>query len=233
MTEEKLKEATKNSNSIAETLKAMQMSVTTGNYKTFHRLIKKYNIDTSHFLGQGHLKNKQHITVKNRTLESILIQNSDYSSIAALKTKLIKGKLLEYKCSNCNLVDWNEKPISLQLDHINGISNDHRMKNLRLLCPNCHSQTDTFAGRNARKPEVIIGKPNHDYCVCGSEKRKESNICRKCLAHTKEKIKWPSNAQLQTMVNNSGYSTTARTLGVSPTSVRDRLARALYKVFSD
>lgn len=226
MTEEKLKKAVRNSNSIAESLRTMQMSVTTGNYKTFHKLIKKFNIDTIHFLGQSHLKNKPRTTNKNRDLELVLIQNSDYSSIATLKNRLIKAKILEYKCSDCNLVDWNSKPISLQLDHINGISNDHRIENLRLLCPNCHSQTNTFAGRNARKPEIIIGKPKYDYCKCGNEKRKESNMCRKCLAKTKEKIIWPSNIELQIMVDDNGYSASARILKVSPTSVRDRLARS-------
>jgi hypothetical protein len=52
--------------------------------------------------------------------------------------------LLEYKCDECLLNEWNGKPIILDLDHINGINNDHRKSNLRYLCPNCHSQTNTF-----------------------------------------------------------------------------------------
>ncbi|MGB2240169.1 MAG: HNH endonuclease [Pseudomonadales bacterium] len=54
-----------------------------------------------------------------------------------------------YNCSSCGIGDeWNGKPITLQLDHINGVNNDHRLDNLRMLCPNCHSQTDTWCGRN-------------------------------------------------------------------------------------
>lgn len=83
------------------------------------------------------------------SLEEILIENSPYANRSALKQRLIKEGLLEYKCAICNNDgNWNGKPLSLQLDHINGINNDNRLENLRLLCPNCHSQTSTFSGKN-------------------------------------------------------------------------------------
>jgi len=66
----------------------------------------------------------------------------------ALKARLIKEDYIKYECVWCGIADaWYDKPIVLHLDHINGISNDHRLENLRLLCPNCHSQTDTWCGR--------------------------------------------------------------------------------------
>ena len=68
---------------------------------------------------------------------------------------LLKHKLKEYKCESCQITDqWNGKPINLQMDHINGNRKDHRLDNLRWLCPNCHSQTDTFCARNGNKPKV-------------------------------------------------------------------------------
>lgn len=225
MTEEKLKEAIKNSISIAGTLKYMNMSVTTGNYKSFHRSIKMYNIDTTHFLGQSHLGGKEHITSKNIPLVNILVENSDYQSISTLKIRLVRDNIFNYECSNCGLINWDDKPISLQLDHINGIYNDHRIENLRFLCPNCHSQTETFAGRNAKKIEIVPGKPDHDFCACSNLKLKTSKVCKLCAARNREKIKWPSKSELQTMVDNNGYSKTGRALNVSPTSVKDRLAR--------
>ena len=65
-----------------------------------------------------------------------------------LKDRLIKENVLPYKCDKCGLTEWQEKKIVLQLDHINGNSKDHCLDNLRLLCPNCHSQTSTWCGRN-------------------------------------------------------------------------------------
>ena len=82
-------------------------------------------------------------------LEEILVENSTYKAISRLKARLVKEGLLEYKCECCgNTGFWNNKPLSLQLDHKNGKNNDHRLENLRFLCPNCHSQTETFAGKN-------------------------------------------------------------------------------------
>ena len=83
--------------------------------------------------------------------KKILVENYTYTTIFRLKKQLVKEKLLEYKCSICSLKEWLNQPISLQLDHINGIRNDHRLENLRFLCPNCHSQSETYAGRNKRK----------------------------------------------------------------------------------
>lgn len=65
-----------------------------------------------------------------------------------LKKRLIKEKVLEYKCASCGIFEWNKKEISLQLDHIDGDSHNHKLENLRLMCPNCHSQTDTWCGKN-------------------------------------------------------------------------------------
>lgn len=76
-----------------------------------------------------------------------------------LKVRLLKEKILENKCDECGIGSYyNEKPIIHHLDHINGISTDHRLSNLRLLCPNCHSQTETYAGRNKLKPRAVSVK---------------------------------------------------------------------------
>ena len=53
-----------------------------------------------------------------------------------------------YECSQCGISEWNNKPLTLELEHKNGNNRDNRVENLCLICPNCHSQTDTFRGRN-------------------------------------------------------------------------------------
>ena len=68
-----------------------------------------------------------------------------------LSRRLKKERILEDKCDICDITEWNGNPIVLQLDHKNGKRTDHRLENLRLLCPNCHSQTENFCGRNKKK----------------------------------------------------------------------------------
>lgn len=71
-----------------------------------------------------------------------------------LRVRLIKEGILERRCSICSIVDWQGKYISMHLDHIDGNRTNHVLSNLRILCPNCHYQTDTF-GSKKRKASVL------------------------------------------------------------------------------
>ena len=67
-----------------------------------------------------------------------------------LKARLIRAGILENRCEQCGINEWRDAPLSCHLDHINGVKNDHRLENLRMLCPNCHSQTATYGGKNLK-----------------------------------------------------------------------------------
>ena len=88
---------------------------------------------------------------KRFTLQRILTQSI---SRASIKRRLMEAGILKNKCDECGIMDWHGKPLSIQLHHSNGIRNDHRFENLRMLCPNCHSQTSTFGTRNRKRLAV-------------------------------------------------------------------------------
>jgi Zn finger protein HypA/HybF involved in hydrogenase expression len=99
------------------------------------------------------------LKLQKYTNEQVFSENSLYPR-NKLKARIINQKLIEYKCTECdNIGIHNGKLLSLQLDHINGKSEDNRLENLRFLCPNCHSQTDTYAGKGSKGKRNYIKQP--------------------------------------------------------------------------
>ena len=107
-------------------------------FNTFKKYALKYECYFPNQAGKGIKKD-----IKKR-----ITKLEDYATRASVKRVIIEKKLLELKCEECGIKEWNRKKLSLHLDHINGENGDHRLENLRFLCPNCHSQTDTYAGKN-------------------------------------------------------------------------------------
>jgi hypothetical protein len=68
-----------------------------------------------------------------------------------LKARLVRAGLLSASCGECGITCWRNRVLPLELHHINGDGKDNRLENLTLLCPNCHSQTDSWGGRNCRR----------------------------------------------------------------------------------
>jgi 5-methylcytosine-specific restriction endonuclease McrA len=109
--------------------------------------IRRLELDTTHWLGRYRPKRTPS---KPRTpLKQILKRNSTYKNRQQLRRRVIDEKILEEVCVLCSTgPNWNGMHLTLQLDHINGISNDNRKENLRFLCPNCHTQTETWGVKN-------------------------------------------------------------------------------------
>lgn len=136
--------AVKQSICVTDVLNHLGLSVVGGNSATIKRAIVDNNIDTSHF---DVALARQRGRKVGYTLEEALIEDSP-ANRSSVKRLIQKHQLLKQCCSVCGIDSWLGNKIVLELDHINGISSDNRIENLRLLCPNCHSQTDTFRGRN-------------------------------------------------------------------------------------
>jgi hypothetical protein len=121
------------------------------NYTKLDKLITKYQVNTSHFLTSSEIAKKYVPTNNKYSLDDILIMNSSYNR-GGLKKKLYDSKIKERKCELCGQGEiWQGKKISLILDHINGINNDNRLINLRIVCPNCNATLDTHCGKHMRK----------------------------------------------------------------------------------
>lgn len=143
-----LKKAVTKNVSIAAALRDLGLTIRPGNYRTFHRHTQRLGLDTSHFLGKAACRGKAQVGKGTIPLKDILIRNSMYTNTPRLKIRLLREGLLQNNCALCGINSWLGTPLVLRLDHINGAHTDHRIRNLRLLCPNCDSQQSTFCGRN-------------------------------------------------------------------------------------
>ena len=120
--------------------------------KTMTEMIEKLQLDISHFKGQGWNKNNFDYSrfQKGRT-----IKRSD--AINALI--YLRG----HKCECCGNTEWLNKPITLEIHHIDGDNQNNEIDNLQLLCPNCHSQTDNWRGKNISKEKRINTISDEDF----------------------------------------------------------------------
>lgn len=194
-------------------------------YKRFYSYCAKYNINYNELL------TNESITKPNmyKKTEEILVENSTYFNTNNLKIKLLKEKLLEYKCVSCgNDGNWNGKKLSLHLDHINGNHTDNRLTNLRMLCPNCHAQTDTYCGKNVKQENKRIAKPVKELCsVCNvNEMWKTSTKCKECNSLEKRKvIDRPSKEDLLEQLKTSNYVQLGKKYNVSDNAIRKWLKK--------
>lgn len=157
-TEQELREAVANSLNGRETLRKLGLAGAGGGYKTLKRIIDVLDISTEHWTGQAYLRGKKHNYARKQPIKEILTKNSFYNG-NRLRKRLFSEGLLVAECCICKLTSWQGKPITLHLDHINGDNTDNRIENLRPLCPNCHSQTETYCGRNKGKSPAYAIPP--------------------------------------------------------------------------
>lgn len=167
--------------------------------------------DTSHF------SNNVNIV---RTEENVFVENSTASQ-KVLRDWFLKGKYSDYICSICGqLPFWNGKKLTLILDHINGINNDDRLKNLRWVCPNCNQQLETTGSKNPQRK--IFAKKY--YCIdCGKEISKNSIRCISCEAKhriVKTEDMLISRDELKSLIRTKTFVEIGKMYGVSDNAIR-------------
>jgi hypothetical protein len=209
------------SDSFVDLLRQIDLDPYNGNHKTLHQRIKEERFDTSLLEKMRGEKMKKHMRLMaekaSYSLDDILSENSSYSR-TSLKRRLVENGLLDYCCKHCkNPGLWNGKELSLHLDHINGVNNDNRLENLRFLCPNCHSQTDTYSGKRNKKD-------NH--CIdCGACVFKKSERCKECFykLRSKNTRKFHVSAEeLTELIEKLPMTKVGEMFGVSDNAIRKR-----------
>jgi hypothetical protein len=153
-TREILAEAVARSTNMCEVLRRLGLDAVGGHHTHISRRVRAFGIDTSHFSPLRRTPAMRD-NRRRRSADEILIKSSA-SDAPRVNSALLRRALLESgsqeECGGCGIqAVWRGAPLPLEVDHVNGDWRDNRRENLRFLCPNCHSTTDTYRGRAARR----------------------------------------------------------------------------------
>ncbi len=225
-TEAEARAAIAASRSFAEALRRLGLCTTGGAGKTLKKWSVIWGISTDHF--DPYAASRERLVNTLIPLDDILREGSTYHR-GKLKERLFDAGLKRRCCELCGQDEtWQGHPMSLILDHINGISSDNRLENLQIVCPNCAATLDTHCGRKLRlKPRRCLRcdevfKPryaSHRYCSAWCGQRHARPHLRGPRPDTR-KVERPSYVQLVEEVERMGYCTTARKYGVSDNAIR-------------
>jgi hypothetical protein len=219
-TKERLEQAVQQSSYFTEVFEKLGARKGGNTYQRVKSLIAKYQIDTSHFPKsntKGFLKSG--ISTK-KDWKEILVASKKSREKSRLLRRALQESGREYICECCKLKpEWNKKPLTLQVDHIDGDWTNCCKENLRFLCPNCHTQMPTYCNQGKRKTKRCAN--------CNAKITMKSKHCRRCAAifrpqtdNNKRKVERPPLDVLLKEVESLGYVATGKKYGVSDNAVR-------------
>ncbi|MGH2942125.1 MAG: HNH endonuclease, partial [Solirubrobacteraceae bacterium] len=224
-TEQQAREAIVASRSYAESLRRLGLCASGGNWLTLRRWAEQWAISTEHF--DPYAGNAAASRSRGRPLEEVLVADSTYAR-NALKKRLWSEGLKPRQCELCGQGElWHGRPLGLILDHVNGIRDDNRLENLRIVCPNCAATFYTHCGRkNRRELERTCARcsatfrpnrPQQRFCsaACGTRypRARKPNVKLR-------RVERPPRDRLLRELAETSFSAVGRAYGVSDNAVR-------------
>ena len=224
-TEDQLRAAIAAARSWAETLRLLRYRSAGGNWKTLQKYAALWDISTDHFDPYAaSVEGLRRSHKRSIPLAEVLVENSTYGR-AHVKRRLLDEGLKARRCESCGQGEhWYGRKLALILDHVNGVPNDHRLENLRILCPNCAATLDTHCGRKNRRPP-------RQCAFCGSDFRPRYRKQRYCSRDCGQRVAWtnrksqrkverPPYEQLLAEIKATSYRAVGRTYGVTDNTIR-------------
>jgi hypothetical protein len=225
-TEEEARQAIAESRSWSEALRRLGYRPAGGNPRTLRKYADRWGISTAHF--DPYASQRGHPSPNRIPIEKILVENSTYTR-SHLKQRLYGEGLKTPVCEFCGQDEiWREGIMAMILDHINGIHDDNRIENLRILCPNCAATLETHCGR-----KNLRSRPERECVRCGKTFRPRYRTHRYCSAACgtrwnragkpipgARRAKRPPRKQLLREIDQLGYLAVGRKYGVSDNAIR-------------
>lgn len=221
-TEAQARLAIEASYSWAESLRRLGLCPTGGAWRVLKKHAGLWGIPTEHFLPDGRPP------ARRRALEDLLVEHSPIRG-TKLKERLFRAGLKNRECEMCGQgEEWHGRHMSLILDHINGVRDDNRLENLRIVCANCNATLDTHCGRNAARPPL----DPRECRLCGTSfvpRYETQKYCsRACGSRhgvpgprpAQRRVERPPLPELLEMVRGAGYEEVGRRFGVSGNAIR-------------
>ena len=216
-TDDQLVQATITACNISDICKALGLVPRGGNYQSVRMHARRLGLDLDDLRKNPRKANKPR--GRTRSLDEILVEHSTYQDTTLLKNRLWDAGLLDRRCYECGITRWRDQPAPLELEHINGVKDDHRLTNLTILCPNCHALTGTYRGRN-KEPRVVVPCQRCEVPISGKR------YCKRCEQEVREaSVAWPPVEDLLLRAETGSYSQLAREIGVTSHTIRSRIER--------